>query len=312
MQDRRFDFTVLAIGVLAVSTAALFIREADAPALVIAAARLTLASIPLLAWTGVQGVRTARTAPGTLAEGQTGKGAREIAVTLAAGIFLALHFGFWVASIKQTSIVTSVVLVTAQPLFVALAAGPMLGERAGRTTWTGIAIAALGAAVMVGDDANRGSQTMLGDLYAILGAIFAAGYFLAGRSLRTSGVAWLPYVTRVYSVAAVALVVAAVVAGEAFTGYSGRTYGFFVLLALVPQLIGHTALNRSLGYLPAASVTIAVLGEPVGATILAAFLLDETPTLLQSFGALLVLAGVYAGLKGSFATSTMDEAPETM
>src|SRR5688572_4382783 len=122
---------------------------------------------------------------------------------LLAGVFLALHFAFWIASVKQTSVVTSVVLVTAQPLFVAAASGPLLGEHPGSSTWLGIAIAAVGAVVMIADDLDAGAETLLGDLYAILGAIFASAYFLTGRNLRTSGQSWLSYVTFVYSTAAV-------------------------------------------------------------------------------------------------------------
>jgi drug/metabolite transporter (DMT)-like permease len=288
---RGFDIAVLALGVCAVSTATLLIREADAPAIVIAAARLGLASLPLLAFSAVQRMR------GVSRDETLGAGSRRTGLILVAGVFLALHFGFWVASVKQTSIVTTVVLVTMQPLFVALMARPLLGERPHRDTWVGIALATAGAAVMVAADAGSGSDTLLGDLYAVLGAVFVSGYVLAGRQVMGSGLGWLPYVTRVYSVAAVILVAAALVAGETFTGYSTRTYGIFVLLALAPQLIGHTAINRSLGYLPAATVAVAILGEPVGATILGAMFLDETPTALQMAGALLVLSGVSFGLR---------------
>jgi drug/metabolite transporter (DMT)-like permease len=201
---------------------------------------------------------------------------------------------------------TSVVLVTAQPLFVALASGPLLGERPGSGTWAGIALASLGAAVMIGEDFGEGRDTLEGDLFAILGAVFASAYFLAGRSLRTSGQAWLPYVTLAYSTAAVLLVAMALAGGNAFGGYTDRTYLFLVLLALVPQLIGHTALNRSLGYLPAVAVTVAVLGEPVGATVLAALFLDEHPSLVEIAGGLLVLTGVYVGMRGSLARAQVD------
>ncbi len=285
MEAHRTDFAILAAGVAAVSTAALFIREADAPALVIAAYRLTLASAPLSLF--ALGTRQ-RLVP---EEG------RARLLTLLSGAFLALHFAFWIASVQQTSIVTSVVLVTSQPLFVALASGPLLGERPRTATWLGIAIAAVGALIMVGDDFGKGSDTLVGDLYALLGALFAAAYIMTGRNLRTAGRAWLPYVAAVYSVAAVILVATAAVSGRSFGGYSTHTYIFFALLALVPQLIGHNAINRSLGYLPAASVAIAILGEPVGATLLGLVFLDETPSALQGVGALLLLAGVYTGLR---------------
>ena len=123
------------------------------------------------------------------------------------------------------------------------------------------------------------------------------GTYLMLALLMGGGLAWRPYVTRAYSVAAVLLIAGALVTGETFSGYSTETYAIFVALALVPQLIGHTSINRSLGYLPAATVAVAVLGEPVGATILGAIFLDETPTAVQLAGALFVLAGVYAGLR---------------
>jgi drug/metabolite transporter (DMT)-like permease len=298
---RGFDLAVLVVGVCAVSTAALLIREAEAPSMVIAASRLALASLPLLAIEGLQRARGANTAP-------TDDARRQLALTLLAGVFMALHFGFWVASAKQTSIVTTVVLVTTQPLFVALLAGWLLSEHAHRDTWLGIALATAGAAVMVSADAGSGSDTLIGDLYAVLGAMFASGYILTGRLMLASGLGCRPYVTRAYTVAAVLLVATALLTGETFAGYSTRTYVIFLLLALVPQLIGHTAINRSLGYLPAATVAVAILGEPVGATILGAIFLNETPTALQLIGALLVLAGVYAGLRHTL--SKRDPAPE--
>jgi drug/metabolite transporter (DMT)-like permease len=282
-----FDYAVLALGVVAVSTAALFIREAAAPALVIGAWRLGLASLALI------GSSVALRQPllaSTL---------RRSLLTVLSGFFLALHFAFWIASVQQTSIITSVVLVTAQPLFVALAAGPLLGERPSSATWAGIGLAAAGAAVMVVEDIGAGGDTLLGDLYALLGALCAAAYFIAGRGLRSGGETWFNYVTLAYSTAAVVLIFLATAGGHAFFDYSTRTFVFFILLALVPQLIGHTALNRSLGYLPAVSVTIAVLGEPVGATLLAAVFLDERPSAVELAGGLLVLAGVYVGLRSN-------------
>jgi len=131
----------------------------------------------------------------------------------------------------------------------------------------------------------------------VLGAVFAAAYFLCGRNLRTSGASWLSYVTLVYGTSAIVLVLAALGSGARLSGYPVDSYVYLVLLALVPQLIGHTALNRSLGYLSATTVAIAVFGEPIGATLLGIVVLGETPTILQAAGAVLVLAGVYAGTR---------------
>ncbi len=282
---RAFDYAVLALGVVAVSTAAIFIREADAPALIIAAYRLSIASLPLLLFAGLR-------------RADLTQGSRErLVLTLLSGVFLALHFVFWISSVQETSIVTSVVLVTLAPLFVTLASGPLLGEQPSRAIWFGLAIAVAGTLVMVSQDLGAGGDTLRGDGFALLGAVFAAAFFLAGRRVLSGGGRWFQYSTATYSSAAVILLVVAVVAGDSFTGYSHHTYLFLVLLALVPQLIGHTSVNRTLGHLPAMAVSLAVQGEPVGATILAALFLHETPTALQLAGALLVLLGVYVGLR---------------
>ena len=286
MRPRTYDLAILALGVAAVSTAAVLIREANAPALVIAAYRLAFASVPLLLFSSMRGSPTI---------GQR----NTILLSIAAGTFLALHFGFWIASVQKTSIITSVALVTSQPLFVALASGPLLSEWPAKGVWLGIAVATLGAAVMILEDIGATGDALQGDLFAVLGAMFAAAYFLIGRAVRSSGTSWQSYVTVAYSVSAILLLSAALVSGDSLYGYSTRTYVFFGLLALVPQLLGHTALNRSLGYLSAATVAIAVLGEPVGATILAAVFLGEQPTLLELSGGLLLLAGAYVGVRAS-------------
>ena len=284
-KPRAYDYAVLAIGIVAVSTAAVLIREADAPSLVIAAYRLVLASAPMVAFTAY---RREQLVP---ARGE------RAALTLLAGVCLALHFVFWVESVKQTSIVTSVVLVTTAPLFVALASGPLLGERQAKAIWYGLAVTALGTLVMVGEDFGEGSDTVRGDLYALLGAVFAAVFLLVGRRLLATEGRWLPYSTATYAIAALILAVMVVAAGDPITGFSDETYVYLVLLALVPQLIGHSAVNRSLVYLPAVAVALAVQGEPVGATVLAATLLGEVPTVFELAGGALVLGGVYVGLR---------------
>ncbi len=294
MPSRTYDLAILALGVAAVSTAAVLIREANAPALVIAAYRLGFASLPSLL------LSSARRWPIL--------GQRNIVLlSMLAGSFLAFHFGFWIASVQQTSIVTSVALVTSQPLFVALASGPLLKEWPSKTVWLSIAVGAAGAAVMVSDDLGKAGGVLQGDLFALLGAMFAAAYILTGRAVRTSGTGWPAHITVTYTVSAILLFLAVFVSGDSLSGFSLRTYVFFGLLALVPQLIGHTALNRSLGYLSAATVAIAILGEPVGATILAAIFLGEQPTLLEAVGGLLLLAGVYGGVRASLKSGTAAE-----
>ena len=274
---------VLIIGVAAVSSAAVLIREADAPALVIAAYRLGLAALP----TGAL----------ALAAGRRQTSRHELWLwPILAGAFLALHFAFWIASLQQTSVITSVVLVTTNPLFVGLASPLVLRERVSAATWAGIGIATVGAGLMAAEDLGEGLGTLAGDAYALLGAAFGACYLMIGRRVRPQ-VSWTGYIGVVYSVAAVLLVASVVVTREPFTGYSTKTFLMMGLLALVPQLVGHSAINWSLAYVPAALVAVAILGEAVGATILATIVLRETPSALEIVGALLVLTAVYVALR---------------
>lgn len=276
-------YLVLALGVVAVSSAAVLIREADAPALVIAAYRLGLAAMPAGAAAAVLAPRY--TFP-----------PRSLRWPLLAGAFLALHFGFWIASLQQTSVITSVVLVTTNPLFVGLASPFLLKERVAKATWAGIAVSIAGAGAMAVEDVGEGWGTLTGDVYALLGAVFSAAYLMTGRRARRE-MPWTGYIGAAYTAAALLLVVSVIVSGGAFTGYSAKTFLMFGLLALVPQLIGHSAINWSLAYVPAALVAVAILGEPVGATALAAFVLGETPTALELLGSAFVLAGVYVALR---------------
>jgi drug/metabolite transporter (DMT)-like permease len=274
---------VLFIGVAAVSSAAVLIREADAPALVIAAYRLGLAALP----TGALALATGRRQTSRL----------ELWVwPILAGAFLALHFGFWIASLQQTSVITSVVLVTTNPLFVGLASPLVLRERVSAATWAGIGIATVGAGLLAAEDLGEGLGTLAGDAYALLGAAFGACYLMIGRRVRPQ-VSWTGYVGVVYSVAAVLLVASVIVTREEFTGYTTKTFLMMGLLALLPQLVGHSAINWSLAYVPAALVAVAILGEAVGATILATIVLRETPSALEIVGALLVLTAVYVALR---------------
>jgi drug/metabolite transporter (DMT)-like permease len=213
-----------------------------------------------------------------------------------AGALLALHFGFWIASLQQTSVITSVVLVTTNPLFVGLASPLVLRERVPAATWAGIAIATVGAGLMAAEDLGDGLGTLAGDLYALLGAVFGACYLMIGRRVRPQ-MSWSGYVGTVYVVAAVLLVASVFITDEPFTGYGTKTFVLLGLLALVPQLVGHSAINWSLAYVPAALVAVAILGEAVGATVLAAIVLGETPSALEMVGGLLVLTAVYVALR---------------
>ncbi len=275
----------LALGVIAVSFAAVLIRLADAPPLVIAAYRLCLASLILapVAWMrSKQEIRR-------LAR-------REVILAVASGAFLALHFALWIASLSYTSVATSVVLVTITPIFVAIASYLFFKERLTRQVVTGIFVCLAGAVLIGYGNWQIGSESLYGGVLALLGALAVAGYLLIGRRLRQD-ISLLSYSILVYGSAALMLLVAVLVCGYPLFDYSGNTYIMLVLLAVVPQLMGHMSLVWALRFVSATLVTIAVLGEPVGATLLAYLILGEAPTWSEIVGGVLILAGIFVAFR---------------
>jgi len=271
---------VLLAGVAAISCAAVFVRLAGAPPLFVAAGRLAIASAILLPLCLVLGrkhlVELVR---------------RRWRALLLAGSLLAAHFALWIASLSYTSVASSVVLVTTTPFIVALASYLLFGERLRRATFGGMAICLLGAGFIGYAGWRQGGSVLSGNVLAFAAALAMAGYLLVGRRLRPAA-SLLPYTTAVFTTAAALLLLVLFLSGGACGGYPARTYVAVVALALVPQLVGHMSLNWALRYLPATMVTVAVLGEPIGASILAVIVLHETPTPLEGAGAVLILTGI--------------------
>jgi drug/metabolite transporter (DMT)-like permease len=283
--------------ILAVSTASIFIRLAqrEAPSLVIAAFRLTFASLIL--------------APVALTRHKTELRSltrRELYLGLLSGVFLALHFATWITSLEYTTVASSVVLVSTSPLWVALLAPLVLRERLTRPVLTGMLLALSGGVVIALSDSCTWQNGLacpslaefvkggafFGNFLALAGAWMVAGYLMIGRRLRAK-MSLVPYIFVVYSMSAVVLVVILFAAGETPLGYPPMTYVWMLLLALVPQLIGHSTYNWALRYMPAALVAVTTLGEPIGSTILAYFLLREAPTWIKLGGAAMILTGIY-------------------
>ena len=280
----RLSF-VLLMGATAPSFAAIFIRLADAPPLVIAAGRLTLASLI------VAPVGLLRCWPELKALER-----RDLLWATFSGLFLTLHFAFWIASLEHTSVASSVVFVATSPLFVAVASHLFTQDKLSRLMLIGVLLAVLGAIVIGWDDLDLAGTALWGDFLAILGAAMAAGCFMAGRGLRPK-ISLLAYVTVVYSIGAVGALLLVGFARQPLTGYSTNTYVMFLLLAIVPQIIGHSSLNWALRYISATAVGVTTLGEPVGSIILACLILMETPSLVKVGGAALILLGVYLSMR---------------
>jgi drug/metabolite transporter (DMT)-like permease len=275
-------FILLPLGIIAISTASIFIKLCDAPALIIATYRLTLASVILLPMASYRKV-------------WKGWSRAELRWLILSGIFLSLHFAFWIASLKYTSVASSVVLVSTNPIFVGLGAWFFFKESVGLNLILGITLSVLGSGLISFGDMGISKETLMGDGLALLGAITASGYLLVGRKMR-KGQDLLSYIFPVYSAAAIVLIIFSFVFQKSFIGYSPSTYLFFLLLALIPQLIGHTTLNWALKYLPASMVAITILGEPMGSTLLAYFILGEKLTLMKILGGVSIFAGILIAL----------------
>lgn len=280
-------WVILTLAVIAISFGGPLSRLANAHPLAVAAWRLGLSLIAVGGFlVATRGWRQWRnlTRP-------------ELAAAAAAGLFLALHFWTWIASLNMTTVAASVVLVNTQPVIVALLSAAFLHETPARRQWLGIVIAVGGAIVVAGPDlgvsAGTSSRALLGDVLALVGAITAALYFLVGRRLRGKLDLWA-YVALVYGTCFVALVAFAIAVGAPLVPQRPREIAIFAGLALGPMLVGHTGANWALRYLPAYVVNVALLGELVGATILAAVLpgIREVPPWTTIAGGVLILAGI--------------------
>jgi drug/metabolite transporter (DMT)-like permease len=273
---------LLALGVVAVSCSAVLIRLADAPALSVAFYRNAIAAAILLPAALIRHREEFRSL-----------GRRQVLTALLAGALLAAHFGTWIPSVTLTTIAASTVLVTTQPLWVAVAGHVWFGDRVVRGAVVGIAVAFAGAALVSGGDFGLLSgRALLGDALALIGAITAAGYYLAGRHLRRT-VSLLTYVGIAYTTCAVLLVPAMLVSGAPFTGFDAGTWWAFLGLAAGPQILGHTVFNYLLRFVDATVVAVAIMGEPVGASLLALAVFGEVPPWSAVAGGGLILAGIY-------------------
>ena len=274
-------YVTLFVGVLSVSFAAIFIRLADAPPLVIATYRMAIASIILIPIASIKSKKSLN---------KLSK--NDILLILLSSVFVALHFGLWITSLSYTSIASSVVLVTAHPAFVAVISYFLWGERVNKLTIGGIVVAFVGVILVNYGGFAFGSQAILGDLLALIAGFAMGAYLIIGRQLRAR-IDILSYLTILYTCSAVILLIATVSFGYNLFGYSNTTYLMMILLALVPQLIGHSTLNLAVRLIPVIFVSVAILGEPVGATILGYLILGEAPTASEITGGLLILSGIF-------------------
>ena len=284
--------TILSVGIISISFAAIFIRFCDdVPAIMIATYRLGVASCILLAVSRVRGVsfRIPR---------------KDLLLSIAGGVFLGLHFIFWITSLKYTSVASSVVLVTTNPIFVGLFSYFLLKERQHREIIVGTVLCLIGSVVIATGDSGihalvlHDRRALTGDILALVGAVMASAYLLTGSRVRER-LDILTYITIVYTTGALFLIAASLLTGASFSGYRSSSYIYMVMLAVIPQLVGHTSINWALKHLRTGMIAISILGEAIGATILAYLFFAEMVSTFQVAGmALIFTAIIIASRKG--------------
>jgi drug/metabolite transporter (DMT)-like permease len=289
MQRRpTVPYFVLIGSVMVTSTAAILITLMKAEGvqpLAIAAGRVGVAALILtpLAWSG--GAPEIRRLS-----------RRDLLLALLGGFFLAIHFAAWVWSLAFTSVASAMTLVSATPIFVALSSYFIWGERLTGPALGGVLLSMLGSALIGFSDSSggSGSNPLLGDFLALVGALFLTGYMLVGRDLRRH-LRLLPYIWLVYTSSAVFLTAGMLLAGQTLLGFSLHVNLLLLALAIGPQLIGHSAVNWSIKYLSATFIAVTKLGEPILTTLLAlAILSDQRLKPLQIAGGIVLLIGIGA------------------
>jgi drug/metabolite transporter (DMT)-like permease len=286
LEARTPPLAALAVAIVAVSTSAILARWSAADAVILAFYRVLLTTLLIapLVFTRYRGEFDAF-------EG------RDLLIAGLTGAALAVHFSAYFESLEWTSIAATVTLVQSQPVFVALGAAFLLSERIGLRKASGIAVAVLGMVVMsiaefLSGAAIAGARPLFGNALAVTSALMAAVYVLVGRSLRQR-VALVPYVMVVYSACALTLLVVALVQDLQLTGYPTREWLIFLGMAVGPGIFGHTVINWALEHVESSVVSVSLLGEPVGATLLGMVLLAEIPGLTTVAGGAVVLFGIY-------------------
>jgi drug/metabolite transporter (DMT)-like permease len=282
---------VLFAGIISISFASIFIKFCDdVPAIMIATYRLSIASVILCVYYTLKGYSYKNI------------NKKDFFLSCAGGLFLSLHFITWISSLKYTSVASSVVLVATNPIFVGAFSYVLLKEKQHIELVMGIVLCFIGSIMIAVGDSGLGGVTsigkpaLIGDTLALIGAFMASGYLIVGSKARER-LDIVTYVTLVFTISAIFLLLTSLVIGIPFTGYKPSSYLFMVLLAVVPQLIGHTSINWALKHLKTSMVAISILGEPVGATILAYIFFRESVGAIQLSGIVMIFAAILIASK---------------
>ena len=282
MKHRAGSYLALALGVIALSTSAIFVKLANAPSSITAFYRLLFTALALTPFLLLDKNNRAQLRSLDL---------RRMGLIALSGLLLAIHYVMWFESLRYTSVSSSTVLVALQPLFSLLFGLLFLGERPRKSAVAGCFIAIFGSAIIGWGDFQLSAQALLGDVLALSAAGVISLYFLIGQVVRRE-LGAIAYSVPGYFSSAAFLLLYALLCGDSLTGYTGATWGSFLGMALLSTICGQFIFNLLLKDISATAVTMGILGEPIGTCILAYFILQERIAAQQLLGILVILAGL--------------------
>ncbi len=292
-------YSVMGVGVVAISFAAIFIKMTTAPASVTAAYRMWM-TIVLLSPFALRGLMPAWRALSS----------RDKIILIFSGAALAVHFIFWINSLFYTSVASSTLLLALEPIFALLGAHVLFRERVRYSVWLFAMVAVFGTALIGWHDIRLGGTAAYGDLLAVIGTVAATSYMLAGQRVRQA-LSAMHYSFLVYVIAGIVLTLYSMARGYSLYGYPAADWRAFLLLTLIPTVMGHTLFNTLLKYIPASTIAMSIVGEPIGATVLAYVIFGDAIPRVWYVGAALVVVGIVLFMRTAH-RSHADRQVETM
>ncbi|NSL52452.1 DMT family transporter [Calidifontibacillus erzurumensis] len=281
MKPKISHYLALAIGAIAVSTSAILVKLSSAPAAITATYRLLLAVLLMLPFFSSNYLQELRSIE-----------KKDWIYSIIAGVFLAFHFIFWFESLNYTSVASSVVLVTLQPIFAFIGTYFFYKERLTVVAVLSGLFAIIGSIIISWGDFQVSGMALLGDFLAIVAAIIVTAYFLFGQTVRKR-LSLYTYTFIVYSISSITLIIYDLILGYSFFSYPMKDWIVFLLLAIIPTLLGHTLFNWAIKWLSTSTISMTILFEPVGASILAYFILNEKLTASQWVGGTILMTGLF-------------------
>lgn len=280
-------FFVLLISVIAVSFASIFIKLCpEVPSITISFYRMAVSGI-IISFFAIKNLKEIKNYSKKL-----------LLLNILSGFALALHFILWISSLKYTSVASSVALVTTDPIFVGIFSYIFLKEKVSKNLIIGIILSVSGSFILAFGDKptieliKEGKNPLFGDILALSGAIMASLYILLGSRVRKEEASLITYNFITYNTSFLFLFIIVLITKSPLSGFNKISYLYLLLLGIVPQLIGHSGFNWALKYVKPVIVAITILGEPIGATILAFLIFKEGLKMSQIFGMSLIFIAI--------------------